>query len=371
MLHIGRPLYWDVAEDGIVECARSEIGDATVVSFDQFDHRMRCPRPLTTQAAKRALIREQGEQTRVVNRSWSRQLVYARPTTQVQAVGLRVVPGLSCLDTVLAASGRQSSSCIAGFVLGAEAPGARRIALLYAFDESGEVVRFQPAINPDSVESVAAELARASNTDAASAGPYLFSQQDLLAASVGAAAYPVEPEWNGIPIRRLQAILAGLLCAAALGATTGNLYSFYEGLRDGRRFDETTRATRTVVASNEARLASVLPAFSREVSLPYAELVEDAQGVWMPGGRVTLASDQDRDELSLIFALGGSDFGAGGDPRLRRRPVRTEDLIAALGISPPRGFSLKDHSANGDGNAIRIRFERTRPDRGLERLARR
>jgi hypothetical protein len=371
VLHVGRPLYWEITGDGVMECAAADVGDAPAVTFDEFDYRIVTPRARTDQWAKRAFARECGEDTHVVNRSRRMRRIYGRPIGRLEEVGVRVTPGLFYLDRLMTESGHEAAGRVAGFLLGADVPGARRLALLYAFDASGELVRFQPAIHPESLELAVGELARASGIEAHARPPILFTGRDLRVAASQPAPYPTEPEWNGL---RVALIHKGSLWALSAGICTSLAYDArvaFDAHAAQRQAEAATRAASALVAANEAALLGAMVRFAREVSLPARALIETAQRVWMPGGRVTLVSDQRGDALDLTLPMRdgrGQRLASVVAPAHATPPER---LAGALRLEPPPGFTVREHDLDGEGNAIRIRFERLRPGDGLERIARR
>lgn len=371
VLNVGRPLYWEVTIDGVMECQAADVRDAPAVTFDEFDYRIATPRARTDQWAKRAFQRECGEDTHVVNRSRRMRRIYGRPVGRLEELAIRVTPGLFYLDRLMADGGHEANSRVAGFLVGSDAPGARRLALLYAFDASGDLVRFQLAIHPESLDLAVGELARACGIETHARPPILFSGRDLIAAATHPAPYPTEPEWNGLRVALLHKGSLWALSAATCVSLAHDARLALDAYGAQRGAEAATHAASALVAANEAALLSGMVRFAREVSLPARELIDTAQSVWIPGARVTLAADQSGDALDLTLPMENTQGQKLPAFASRVRATPPERLAAALRLDPPPGFSVREHDLHGDGNAISIRFQRLRPSDGLERIARR
>ena len=371
ILHLGRPLLWEVSDDGIVELQSFPTDVGQVFSFDPGDLRLVVERPLGTQAAKQMFVREHGEDVRVVNRSRALRRIYGRPLERFAGHGYAILPGALALDLLLAERGAKGGPCVAGFVLGGAGPGARRLALLYAFDELGNVLRFQPAINPDDLPFVVEELARSTGIDCRFDQALLFSQSDLFGVRRQLDHYPVEDEWNGIALRHLRRFataLVGLTVLACLGRAGFDGLAAVAAAHSAMRLGEQERS---LAGHAERVLVERLGAFAERMSIHPVELLDAAEAVWRPGTRVTLSADPQRSALTVAIDAEVLHKGA-----LARRfdavpTVRPAAMLdAVLEGRPIPGWVVVDRIAVGDGNGFQVRYERRAPDDPLGRLAR-
>jgi hypothetical protein len=355
VLRVGKPLFWEVSADKILEVPNIPEGSHCVLSFDEFDRRLATTRPLSGQQAKRALLREYGDRTRVVNESRRLAVIYGRSADRVAEASFEMTPGTLCLDRLMARTQVAPQPRITGFAFGVQDGVGRQLALLFALDANGNIAAFQEAINPQNLEYVIEELARANGIDLQQSETLLFTQDDVLAVTAELKPYPRTEDWNGIRLRSLHvasfALLATafaasvvldsyyILAAANLGASTSRLRS-----QAGRLSDE-----------NENTIKRNMVFFCQALSLPYA--------------RVSLRASSRADEFTVRVDTEGESVRSSVNGRTGNRARPYESVRAILDAPAPFEFVLTDVSASGEFNSFYVKYTHAKGVTALADLA--
>ena len=369
VLRVGKPLFWEVSPDKIVEVPNIPEGSHCVLSFDEFDRRLATAKPLSGQQAKRALLREYGDRTRLVNESRRLAVIYGRSTDRVAEVSFEMTPGTLCLDRLMARAQVAALPRITGFSFGGQDGAGRQLALLFALDANGNIAAFQEAINPQNLEYVIEELARANGIDLQLSETLLFTQDDVLAVTAELKSYPRTEDWNGIRLRSLHLASVALLTTAF--ATSVVLDSYY--IFASANLSASTRRLRSEAGrlseENENTIKRNMVSFCHALSLPYRALLSRAEALWQPGARVSFRANSRSDEFTVRVDTESESVRSSLNGRTASRARPYESVRAILDAPAPFEFVLTDVSASGEFNSFYVKYTHAKGVTALADLA--
>jgi len=362
-LESGADLYWRVSPGDLEQI--EEPGGGRVVSFTADDHRFSAPQALSVEQAKSFAVRESesAEKMRVVNASRRSGLVYATPVSRLEAARFAIAPGMQVLDALLRAHGARPP-VVAGCLFESR-DRSERLAILHAIKESGRT-ELSISINPEDMEQVIALFVNSTRLPHETA-TLIFSAEEFCGAARGLACYPGEPEWEGIPTRR---IATGLFLAAALaagGTLTAAAFNYgrieLAAAREAQARGELERLQGRIGAT----IAAHPLAFAAQVGLPEAEIFGLAEQLWVPGSRVSLQAQRAGFDYTVTIALSSNRVMEGNRPSPYAATDR-ERVSAVIELEPPQGCSKRDISTTGVINEIQVAVSCPAPDTGLSTL---
>lgn len=368
-LWIGRRLYWEVSAEGIIEVPEVPADAQLLVSVDLHDHRLRAPPGQSSRQARQRFMREWGEAVRVVNRARTLGTVYGRDPARPlpRPASCRLCSGLQLIDRLVRRRGLDHAGQLIGLSLGASQGAGRRLVLLFAYDDAGELLRFQESANPPALDYLVEEFCRTLPAPFPRTPPLWFDQHDALQVLPDLVAYPDEDSWCEIPLR--QWWLAG--SRASLAATfAGLLWSAWAGW-DWWSAQGELRHARAELGALQAEASAALlrhpRALARDASCDLAAAFRDAEQLWRPGTRVRiLASPEAIDYTVRLAQLPGGDAPA-ASRAWTPHPLRAT-LDPDLSVLPV-GVRALDPALGGDLRDYDLRFRRETPLPALAALA--
>jgi hypothetical protein len=362
-LESGADLYWRASAGDLEQI--EQPGAGRVVSFTPDDYRFAVTQALSVEKAKSFAVRESesAEKLRVVNASRKAGLIYATPVSRLEVAPFAIAPGMQVLDVLLRTHGAQPP-VVAGCLFESRDK-SHRLAILHAIKESGRT-DLSISINPDDMEQVIALFVNSTRLPHET-GTLIFSAAEFMGAARGLACYPGEPEWEGIPTRK---IATALLLAAALAAG-GSLAAaaFHYGrieLASSREADARARLDR-MQGRIGATIAAHPLAFAAQVSLPQREIFGTAEQLWVPGSRVSVQAQRAAFDYTVSVPLSTNRVMEGNRPSPYAATDR-ERVSAVIELQPPQGCSKRDVSTTGVMNEIQVAVSCPAPDTGLAGL---
>lgn len=398
--------HWCVTRQGASALPRgAPVG---VIAFHPEERRVAIG-PRSIEAAKSYVVREglSIDRVRVVNHSRDRGLVYAAPVGYLDALvdgdlsqmaALQpgeasrpapsawtdrprfetVAPGLMLIDCLLEGAGDDRG-------LGRVHPFAAVVDLCAPEDEACEtrlrrerlviaVVFADPALQPVVVCSVTdepvkdiARLVLYEQKLPEDAPWILFNAADVLAAAPRVRAYPAEPEWAGIPTRRMiHAALAASLLLAAGGAANA-----LDGVQRIRAAEASAREAKARAAQLQAELGALMR--SRPAMLagalgldPLAQL-DRAGLLWRAGAKVALEARSAASEYTITVPFVQPRMNFQNRPSAHSVTARAR-VSAVLEIEPPQGCVRSGLRATGALNEVSLVVRCDHPDSGLARF---
>lgn len=361
-LMIGRRLYWEVRAAGIIEVPEVAREARDLISFDLHDHRLRAPARQSSRQARRAFMREWGEQVRVANRARELGAVYGRDPARAlpRPIGCRLHSGLQLMDLLARQRALPLAGRLLGLRLGSAAGPGRRLVLLFAFDAEGELLRFQEAANPPDLNYLVEEFCRGLPGLPEATEPEWFDQSDAMAVLGRLQPYPDEDSWFEIPQRRWWQAGHRLALAAsglALGVSAWAAWDDWQA----RQLLESARAQRFELQRwGDQALGSHVRAVAWSGSSDLAQAFHDAELLWRPGTRVQVLATPARIDYTLRLAPPEHLEGGIGSSRVwLPHPLRA--TLDADGSQLPPGVQALDPAIGGDLHAYYLRFRRETP----------
>jgi len=400
--------HWRVTADGAsgmaTGTARAEA--VRVIAFHPEERRI-ASTPRSIESAKSLVIREglSIERVRVVNRSRQDGLIYAMPVGCLESliddssgsasygvghsVGhsltapdkpsiARIAPGLMLVDRLLARAGAAAPTQ-------SGRPFAVLIDLCTRADQASTarlrrerlvigVVLGDPSIQPTVVCSVTDEPVK----DVARLVLYeqklpddapwvLFDAADLLAAAPEVDAYPAEPEWQGVPTRR---IVNATLAASVVLAVAGAGYAF-DTLQRIRGADARANEARERIDRLQGEIGALMrsrpSALARELSLDPGAMLDRAGELWRAGARVSVETRGATADYTVSVPFSQVRMNFQNRPSAWSVTERAR-VAAVLAIEPPSGCTRSGLRATGALNEVSLVISCESPDSALARV---
>jgi len=396
--------HWCVTRQGASAMPRSASGK--VIAFHPEERRI-ATGPRSIEAAKSHVVREglSSDRVRVVNRSRDRGLVYAAPVGYLESLvdgdasppavlqpeeartapgpsGMpqvdAVAPGLMLIDCLLEGAGDDRG-------MGRVHPFAVLVDLCAPADEASEVrlrrerlvigvVFPDPETQPVVVCSVTdepvkdvARLVLYEQKLSEDAPWILFNAADVLAAAPRVETYPAEPEWAGIPTRRMRhaALVASLLLAAG-----GAVYAL-EGMQRIRAAEASAREAKARGDQLQTELGALMrsrPAvLAGALGLDPLALLDRAGLLWRAGAKVALEARGPVSEYTITVPFVQPRMNFQNRPSAHSVTARAR-VSAVLEIEPPPGCVRSGLRATGALNEVSLVVRCNHPDSGLARF---
>lgn len=345
----GRQLYWSVEADKLSQTTETPQG--TVYSFSKEDFRFRAADALNYRQANDLALQEVGEAVQVVNRSKDLSAVYA--TRQERALDSKflLAPAQQALDRLLIERKKEGQSLICGFHL-KDSADESSVAVLFHVSADGETSKPQISVNPDSMEFVIAQFSASRKVDKNTTEVVLFDNAEFLGALAGAAAFPNEPVWRGVPVRQVlsMAAMGAMAVSVALGGWAGYQFQQVSSLQAKQ-----ARLQRDLADTKKQMSALILgsvPDFAQAMSLDVPALMARAQQIWMPDTRLTMVADLVSVKYDLWMPVARMTT-------FNNRPTAVDPITFAhqqklVNYTPPEGCTRTPVGATGALNETQL-----------------
>lgn len=345
----GRQLYWSLEADKLSQT--SETPQGTVYSFSKEDFRFRAADTLNYRQANDLALQEVGEAVQVVNRSKDLSAVYA--TRQERALDSKflLAPAQQALDRLLIERKKGGQSLICGFHL-KDSADESSVAVLFHVSADGETSKPQISVNPDSMEFVIAQFSASRKVDKNTTEVVLFDNAEFLTALAGAAAFPNEPVWRGVPVRQVlsMAAMGAMAVSVALGGWAGYQFQQVSSLQAKQ-----ARLQRDLADTKKQMSALILgsvPDFAKAMSLDVPALMARAQQIWIPDTRLTMVADLVSVKYDLWMPVARTTT-------FNNRPTAVDPITFAhqqklVNYTPPEGCTRTPVGATGALNETQL-----------------
>ncbi len=244
------------------------------------DYRFHLPRRMSAGQAANWLQRELGlfVRMRVLVNPDHPEVIYATLAGKVESRGkihplAHAVEKLMQLDELVA-------PCVTGVLFGEAS-----LLVLLAFPGNGRVF-VQTSVAPDNLAEIITSFASINGIGIDLETMPLYTGKELFAVLSGMAAYPVDPEWFGIPLPRLLGwTMAGLALCLVAGISGHFLMQYHvDQLKS-----EITSLSRQKDRLNQqivSRLDNNPTGLARLLAVDFVTLVRHARMLWVPGSHV-------------------------------------------------------------------------------------
>jgi hypothetical protein len=358
-LLIGRRLFWEVDATGIIEVPDAMGCESSLVSFDVHDHRLRARRVESTRSAMQCFMREWGERVRLVNLSRELGAHYGREPSKGPArpPGCPLYSGPQLIDRLARGRAIDLANRMVGLCLGSAESHGRRLVLLFAYDAQGELVRFQEAANPPSLEYLVEDFCRGLAAPLGDPVPCWFTQQDVAAVLPSMRPYPEQDVLLDIPLQRWWTWAASLSWAVTTLSVLTAVWAACD-LWQAQQEQHGVRGRIAALESSQASaLASHLRALAHLSSANVAQAFADAEALWRTGSRVRVLAAPSYLEYSVLLAQPPALQGARQvDSMILPAPLGTALEMPGPGL--PAGLRRLDSAVSGDLRGYYLRFRR-------------
>ena len=292
----GAHLFYEMDAEGEVRHIAEPVPDCAMVSAiypvpgraddeSAEDYRFHLPRRMSAGQAANWFQRELGlfVRMRVLVNPEHPEVIYATLAGKVDIRGkihplAHAVEKLMQLDDLVA-------PCVTGVLFGESS-----LLILLAFPGNGRVF-VQTSVAPDNLAEIITSFASINGISIDLETMPLYTGKELFGVLSGTPAYPVDPEWVGIPLPRLVGwSMAGLALCLLAGISGHFLMQYHVGqlkseiARLSRQKDELNQQIVSRLANNPTGLARLL-------SVDFVTLVRHARMLWVPGSHVESRAD--------------------------------------------------------------------------------
>lgn len=351
----GRQLLWSMTGTTLVQV---DEPPADVVSFSREDTRFRTEAALPYAKAQAHAIEEIGEMVAVVNRTKELRTIYSTREERATSSPYKIAAGQQLLDLLLKKTGREGQALVTGFSL-KDASGSTSVVVLYAMSEEGGSSKPQVTVNPDNMAFVLTQFTT-SRKIPRDTPQVLFTNEDLLSVAGDLKYFPKERTWNGIPIRVLQNIGAGVTGVVAAGAVGWAGLGYMSKQSLVTKTAQVKSRTEALTAKSNELIGSSLTSFAANLTEDQGHMFAVAEKMWVPNSKVT--AEIKSGELKVTVALplqlartfnnGPSVYGVTG----------AENLRQLYDKEAPEGCNKSQPQTTGNLNEIRIDITCQTPD---------
>jgi hypothetical protein len=350
-LENGRQLYWQLEADKLVQVKDAPTGP--VYSFSKEDFRYRSEAPLSYKQANDLALQEVGESVQIVNRSKDLQAVYAARQERVLSAKNLLYPGQQALDRLLIERKKLGAALICGFLF-KDAAEEGSVAILFHVNADGEASKPQISVNPDSMEFVITQFAVSRKLDKNNTEVVLFTNAEFLGAIAGAAAFPNEPVWRGVPVRTILAHTAVVSVVVALGFAGYAGFQFLQMQQLSKKQAQLTEAVDLSKKRIGNMLHNAVPSFAKAVSLDPEALTQRAQGLYLPDTRMTLVATPDKAEYIIAMPIARQETFNNQPSALD--PITPEKQALLMGLKAPEGCNASSLYTSGNLNETQLKI---------------
>lgn len=353
----GTLLWWLLTKQGISQCEEPKSGAA--VTFCQDDYRFASTKKLTFKAANDLAVSEAADYCAVLNLSggsWG--AVYATQRTRAEQASCALHPGSAVLSRLLSAKFKDrpefgESDSIVGFAFPNEGRTASLV-VLYKLTSDRQLTHPQVTVNAEDIGFVVRHFAQAARVNTDDAPVLLFTPDEFLSAAVHVPAYPSEPVWQGVPVRKAVqavALVAGVGAAASV-AFLAQQYLEQQSLASRQA------ALSAQVKSLDKQASDLIEAsvqqFAQQQSLNPASLFNTASELWKPGAVVVLNADMASANIRYDVRMRLQQGQSGNSLPSVAAALSVDKLNALVDASSPAGCTRDATSITGNLNEIQV-----------------
>lgn len=361
-LENGKILFWELSTAGLRP--HDTPPDTAVLSFSPEDWRFHTDVALSAGKAEDLASSEVGDIVRVINRSKDLHCVYARVAERVDAQAFTLYPGQQVLDFLLRRDKRLDQTQVCGLYLKGE---QSSIVILYYIDSDQRISKPQITINPDNLDFVLNQFCVSRKISRKETSVVLYENKEFLEAlTQPLGAYPDEPTWQGIRVRRIvqTATLASLVFAGLSLAWLGTTYTRLQ--LAAKDISNLTQANAFLAAGNSKRISDSIPSFARHMTIDQTEILRKAEQLWRPGTRVELKEATLKGARFLVWLPLVTSETFQNRPSVYAQPT-TGTVHDFLALEVPEGCTRDDLSLSGAMNEAQLVVYCESPDSGLSR----
>ncbi len=348
----GRQLYWQLEEKKLVQL--TDAPTVSAYSFSKEDGRYRTASALTYKQASDLAMQDIGETVQIVNRSKDLAAVYATRQDRVLGVKHLLFPAQQALDRLLTEKKKFGQGLICGFLL-KDAQEESSVAVLFYVNADGEASKPQISVNPDSMEFVLAQFAAARKVDKTTTEVVLYDNAELLQSLAGAQAYPNEPVWQGIPVRKVLAnvALGSGAIAVVMAAWAGMQFQQVQTLsaKQAKLGQQVQRMKKDI---GEALTGSV-PEFAKAITLDPDQLTQQAQSFYVQDATLVLTATLPDTKFTLSMPLARPETFNNQPTTLN--PIGMEQQQRLLNFKAPDGCEVSPLATTGALNETQLTID--------------
>lgn len=359
----GKQLLWSMTETTLAQVPVTPAPEE-VISFSKEDIRFHTEGAMSYSKAQDMAIEEVGEIVAVVNRTKDLSAVYCTREERATSSPYRVGAGQQALDLLLKKTGREGQSLVTGFSL-KDASGLSSVVVLYYVSQDGESSKPQVTVNPDNMEFVLSQFTSSRKINRKETEVVLFTNADLLSVAADIKFFADEKVWNGIPVRVLQNVGAGITGLVAAGTVTWVGLGYLQKQSLVAQSAKVHVKEKALTEKNNARIETSLVSFAANISQDQARMFHLAQQVWVPTAKVSaeMKSEETKITVVLPLVLGGT-FNNGPSVNSVADAANVQRLYEK---EAPEGCSKSQPQTTGNLNEIRIDIVCQNPDSTFHR----
>jgi hypothetical protein len=346
----GKQLIWSMGATTLTQLPTTPAPEE-VISFSKEDVRFHTDAPMPYSKAQDMAIEELGEMVALVNRSKDLAALYTTREDRATASPYRIAPGQQALDILLKKTGRVGQSLVTGFSLKDES-GKSSVVVLYSVTAEGESSKPQVTVNPDNMEFVLSQFTSSRKINRKETEVVLYTNEDLLSVIGDVKFFANEKVWNGIPIRVLQNVGAGVTGLVAAGAVAWAAAGFTQKqllVSENAKVQSTAKA---LTEKNTHVIEASMYSFASSLSEDQARMFSLAQQVWVPSSTVIAEMKTSETKITVVLPLaGGAMFNNGPSVNAVTSPLRVQQLYEK---EAPEGCTKSQPQTTGNLNEIRI-----------------
>jgi len=346
----GRKLIYTLTADSLTQQGDDTV-PAEVLSFSHLDTRFVTEVGMSYAKASEMAIEEIGEMVAVVNCTKELRTVYSTQEERATASPYQITAGQQALDLLIKKRGFDGHACITGFEL-KDSKSPASVLVLYYMGADGSSSKPQVTVNPDNMEFVFSQFAASRKINRKETQLHIFTNEDLLSVVNELKPFANEKVWNGIPVRVLQNVGAGVAGVVAAGAVGWAATGFIQEQALRAEASKVQASTKAATDRNTQIIESSLLSFSDKLSIEQGDMFALAQKVWVPTSKVIAEAKPTETTLTIILPVNlGTSFNNG--PSVNS--VVSHEYVRQLhDLQAPEGCVKSQPQTTGNLNEIHI-----------------
>ena len=319
------------------------------------------------------------ERVRVVNRSREEGVIHVAPVRVIDALlgaperreaVSALLPGLLLADRLRAEAGTRAPATGPHAVLldlgasrAAADPARERLVIAVVYREGGMTPAMTCSLTVEPIEDIARLVLYEHRVPEDT--PWIaFGSAQVFAACAGLAGWPLEPEWAGVPLKRLRHVaMTACVVLAASGAlrATSTAWSVVATEREAAQWRTQARGWQQALAD---RLILDPRHLALAIGIDPSVEVARARTLWREGVRVSVDADLQRSAYTVTLALtrpSPSAAARAAAPVV----VEPERIVSLLALAAPADCALAEPRIRGGLDEVAMVVVCPRPDAGL------